>query len=163
MALNSWHTPTAREGESKFNHLCYKSPTAVYYVHRWCLGSFAGWQCSACLMPGREQCFSSPGDSGKTLFLSICWNHVDFQPLPFYISFKPTFQQKVKILLQTTFSRGKGRENRRCTKENRLCSMEVKIYCKQNNKYRGIAGHLMGQEMGLLCLKSFHIMETFKG
>lgn len=68
MALNSWHTPTAREGESKFNHLCYKSPTAVYYVHRWCLRSFAGWQCSACLMPGREQCFSRPGDSGKTLF-----------------------------------------------------------------------------------------------
>lgn len=41
MVLNSWHTPTARGAESRFNHFCCKNPTVLYYVHRWCLKSFA--------------------------------------------------------------------------------------------------------------------------
>lgn len=125
MALNSWHTPTAREGESKFNHLCYKSPTALYYVHRWCLGSFAGWQCSACLMPGREQCFSSPGDSGKTLFFLFHRTMWVSNLSHFYISFKPTFQQKVKILLQR-----QGQREQEVHQREQMMHHGVKIYCK---------------------------------
>lgn len=104
-------------------------------------------QCSACLMPGREQCFSSPGDTGRLLFsfARTVWvsmlSHL-------YISFKPTSQQKVKALLQTTLSRGESRD----TNENRLCTMEVKNCSKRTANRRVLQDIKYGGKWSCLAL-----------
>lgn len=59
------------------------------------------------------------------------------------------------------YCRDKGREKMHQTEQ--MMHHGSANLLQTENKYRGIAGQLMGWEMGLLCLKSFHIMETFKG